>query len=75
MRVVTWNVNGIRARGAQVVSFLDEKRPSALLLQEIKATPEQVPADLHALAHRAADAAAALRHALAAVATDARSDS
>ena len=52
MRVVTWNVNGIRARGAQVLSFLDEKKPSALLLQEIKATPEQVPADLHALADR-----------------------
>ncbi len=52
MRVVTWNVNGIRARGAQVLSFLDEHRPSALLLQEIKATPEQVPADLHALADR-----------------------
>ncbi len=52
VRVVTWNVNGIRARGAQVLSFLDEKRPSALLLQEIKATPEQVPADLHALADR-----------------------
>ena len=32
-------------------------------------------ADLHPLAHRAADAAALLRHALAAVATDARSDS
>jgi exodeoxyribonuclease-3 len=52
VRVVTWNVNGIRARGAQVLAFLEEHRPSALLLQEIKATPEQVPADLHALAER-----------------------
>ncbi len=52
MRIVTWNVNGIRAREAQVLEFLAEHRPSALLLQEIKAAPEQVPADLHALAER-----------------------
>ncbi len=52
MRVVTWNVNGIRARVAQVLAFLEEHKPCALLLQEIKAAPEQVPAELHALADR-----------------------
>lgn len=52
MRVVTWNVNGVRARAPQVLAFLEEHRPSALLLQEIKASPEQVPKELHALADR-----------------------
>ncbi len=52
MRVVTWNVNGIRARAAQVVSFVEEAKPSALLLQEIKAAPEQVPAEVRALEDR-----------------------
>ena len=52
MRVVTWNVNGIRARVAQVLEFLEQHEPCALLLQEIKAAPEQVPAELHALADR-----------------------
>ena len=52
MRVVTWNVNGIRARVAQVLDFLEQHEPCALLLQEIKAAPEQVPAELHALADR-----------------------
>jgi exodeoxyribonuclease-3 len=43
MKIATWNVNGIRARGAQVEQWLDAERPDVLCLQEIKASPEQVP--------------------------------
>ena len=43
MKIATWNVNGIRARGAQVEQWLDTERPDILCLQEIKASPEQVP--------------------------------
>jgi exodeoxyribonuclease-3 len=46
MRIATWNVNGIRAREAQVVSWVLAQRPDVVCLQEIKATPEQVPASL-----------------------------
>lgn len=42
----TWNVNGIRARQAQVREWLERDRPDVVCLQEIKASPEQVPAAL-----------------------------
>lgn len=46
MRIATWNVNGIRAREAQVLEWVRAERPDAVCLQEIKATREQVPASL-----------------------------
>ncbi len=49
MKVATWNVNGIRARGAQVLEFVRAQEPDVLCLQEIKAAPEQVPEALTAL--------------------------
>lgn len=50
MKVTTWNVNGIRAREAQVIELVERERPDVLCLQEIKASPEQVPAALRELA-------------------------
>jgi exodeoxyribonuclease-3 len=44
MKLVTWNVNGIRAREAQLREFVERERPDVVCLQEIKATPAQVPA-------------------------------
>lgn len=44
MNVATWNVNGIRAREAQLLEWLAGARPDVLCLQEIKASREQVPA-------------------------------
>jgi exodeoxyribonuclease-3 len=46
MKIATWNVNGIRARGEQVREFMERERPDVLCLQEIKASPEQVPTPL-----------------------------
>jgi exodeoxyribonuclease-3 len=46
MKVATWNVNGIRARSAQLGEWLTREHPDVVCLQEIKATPEQVPGDL-----------------------------
>jgi exodeoxyribonuclease-3 len=46
MKIATWNVNGIRARQAQVQEWLDREQPDVLCLQEIKATAEQIPAGL-----------------------------
>jgi len=42
----TWNVNGIRAREAQVREWIERDRPDVVCLQEIKAAPAQVPAAL-----------------------------
>jgi exodeoxyribonuclease III len=46
MKIATWNVNGIRARHAQVHDWIARERPDVVCLQEIKATSEQVPAAL-----------------------------
>jgi exodeoxyribonuclease-3 len=43
MKIATWNVNGIRARQAQVQEWLERERPHVVCLQEIKATVEQLP--------------------------------
>ncbi|MGV3532212.1 MAG: exodeoxyribonuclease III, partial [Chthoniobacteraceae bacterium] len=46
MRIATWNVNGIRARGEQVLAWIQSETPDVVCLQEIKASPAQVPAAL-----------------------------
>ena len=46
MKIATWNVNGIRARQAQVLEWIQSDRPDVVCLQEIKATREQVPEPL-----------------------------
>jgi exodeoxyribonuclease-3 len=43
MKIATWNVNGIRARQAQVQEFMASEHPDVLCLQEIKASAEQIP--------------------------------
>jgi exodeoxyribonuclease III len=43
MKIATWNVNGIRARQAQLQGLLAKEQPDVVCLQEIKATPGQVP--------------------------------
>jgi exodeoxyribonuclease-3 len=49
MKLVTWNVNGIRAREHDVAAFVDREHPDVLCLQELKALPEQIPETLAAL--------------------------
>jgi len=46
LKIATWNVNGIRARHDQVHTWIEHERPDVVCLQEIKATPDQVPATL-----------------------------
>ena len=49
LKVATWNVNGIRKRGAELVDFVAAEQPDVLALQEIKAEPDKVPSSLAAL--------------------------
>ncbi|MGH7825345.1 MAG: exodeoxyribonuclease III [Candidatus Binatia bacterium] len=46
LKIATWNVNGIRAREAQVLEWVERERPDVLCLQELKSTVAQVPASL-----------------------------
>jgi exodeoxyribonuclease-3 len=43
MKIATWNVNGIRARQAELQQFIDREQPDVLCLQEIKASLDQLP--------------------------------
>jgi len=46
MRLVTWNVNGLRAAIRKGLDdFITKLDPDVLLLQEIRCLPEQLPAD------------------------------
>ncbi|HEV7802235.1 MAG TPA: exodeoxyribonuclease III [Burkholderiales bacterium] len=56
MKIATWNVNGIRARQAQLCEWIERDRPDVVCLQELKADPSQIPeqcklADYHVYWH------------------------
>ncbi len=56
MRVVTWNVNSLRARMPRMEELLTQHQPDVVLLQETKVSPEQFPhAELAALGYHAVD--------------------
>lgn len=42
MKLATWNVNGVRARGGQVLDWIARDTPDIVCLQEIKARPDQL---------------------------------
>ena len=46
MKIITWNVNGIRARQQEIVDLLAREQPDVLCLQEIKALPDHIPSCL-----------------------------
>jgi exodeoxyribonuclease-3 len=43
VKIVTWNVNGIRKRQGELQDLLAAEQPEVLCLQEIKAAPDQIP--------------------------------
>ena len=47
MKLATWNVNGIRARHAQVYEWIERERPDVVCLQELKAAVHHIPITLH----------------------------
>ena len=46
MQVVSWNINGIRARREYLELFLDTHQPEVLCLQELKSLSESVPTEI-----------------------------
>jgi len=49
MRVLTWNVNGIRKRETELLDLVAAQTPDVMCLQEIKCNPEQLPPALSGL--------------------------
>jgi exodeoxyribonuclease-3 len=47
MKLISWNINGLRAADKKgFFTFFQKEKPDILCLQEIKATPEQLPPHL-----------------------------
>jgi exodeoxyribonuclease-3 len=54
MKIVSYNLNGIRARLPRLVEYLEEQKPEVVCLQEIKCADELVPAlDIEAAGYKA----------------------
>ena len=52
MKIVTWNINGARARIGNLLHWLKESDPDIACLQEIKTVDEQFPrAEVEALGY------------------------
>ncbi len=45
MKIVSYNLNGIRARLPRLLEYLDEQKPDVLCLQELKCADESFPAE------------------------------
>lgn len=43
MKIVTWNINGVRARIGNLIHWLSESQPDIVCLQEIKSEDDQFP--------------------------------
>jgi len=43
VKIATWNVNGIRSRQAQFLEWIENEKPDVVCLQELKASPAQIP--------------------------------
>jgi exodeoxyribonuclease-3 len=54
MKIVTYNLNGIRARLPRLLEYLEEQKPDVVCLQEIKCADELVPTkDMEAAGYQA----------------------
>ncbi len=45
MKIISWNVNSVRARIQNILSYIKESKPDILFLQEIKTQDENFPSD------------------------------
>ena len=45
MKIVSYNLNGIRARLPRLIEYLDEQKPDALCLQAVKCADESFPSE------------------------------
>jgi exodeoxyribonuclease-3 len=47
MKIISWNVNGIRSvNNKGFCDFVTQENPDILCLQEVRATPDQIPAEI-----------------------------
>ena len=45
MKIISWNVNSVRARIENIKHYIKDSKPDVLMLQEIKTQDENFPND------------------------------
>ena len=45
MKIISWNVNSVRARINNILEYIKQDKPDILLIQEIKTQDENFPYD------------------------------
>ena len=45
MKIISWNVNSVRARLNNILEYIKQDKPDILLIQEIKTQDENFPYD------------------------------
>ena len=43
MKIISWNVNSVRARITNILNYIKQSKPDILLIQEIKTQEENFP--------------------------------
>ena len=46
MKIISWNVNSVRARIDNITNYIKDEKPDILLLQEIKTQDENFPNEI-----------------------------
>ena len=46
MKIISWNVNSVRARIDNIIDYIKDSKPDVLLLQEIKTQEETFPKEI-----------------------------
>ena len=46
MKIISWNVNSVRARIENIINYIKDSKPDILFLQEIKTQDENFPRDI-----------------------------
>ena len=45
MKIVSWNVNSVRARITNIIDYIKDSKPDLLMIQEIKTEEKNFPFD------------------------------
>ena len=51
MKIISWNVNSVRARIDNITNYIKDDKPDILLLQEIKTQDENFPYETVSYTH------------------------
>ncbi|PIU03733.1 exodeoxyribonuclease III, partial [Candidatus Shapirobacteria bacterium CG08_land_8_20_14_0_20_39_18] len=42
MKLISWNVNGLRSAEVEFIKFINDQQPDVIMIQELRAEPNQL---------------------------------